>query len=74
MTLELTTSAPRVMISQPDWQPSTEQWRRDFATAEWVDWFNHRRLYRHDGDRPSVEMEELHYADLVAQQPAALPV
>ncbi|WP_157126515.1 IS3 family transposase, partial [Nocardia mikamii] len=24
----------------------------EFATAEWVDWFNHRRLYRYCGDIP----------------------
>ena len=35
------------------------------ATAEWVDWFNHRRLYEYCGDIPPAEMETAHYA----QQP-----
>ncbi len=39
----------------------------EFATAEWVDWFNHRRLYRYCA--PPAEIEAAHYA----QQPAQLP-
>ncbi len=27
------------------------------ATARWVDWFNHRRLYQYCGDVPPVELE-----------------
>ena len=38
----------------------------EVATAEWVDWFNHRRIYEYCGDLPPVEMEAAHYA----QQPA----
>lgn len=30
----------------------------EFATAEWVDWFNHRRLYEYCGDIPPVELEQ----------------
>ncbi|RZL79664.1 MAG: hypothetical protein EOP32_18905 [Rhodococcus sp. (in: high G+C Gram-positive bacteria)] len=26
--------------------------RVEVATLEWVDWFNHRRLYKHCGDLP----------------------
>jgi putative transposase len=44
----------------------------ELATAEWVDWFNHRRLYRHNGDIPPAEMETAHYAQNPAQQPAGL--
>ena len=29
----------------------------EVATAEWVDWFNHRRLYEYCGDIPPVELE-----------------
>ena len=29
----------------------------ELATAEWVDWFNHRRLYEYCGDIPPVELE-----------------
>lgn len=37
----------------------------EVATAEWVDWFNHRRLYKYCGDIPPAETEAAHYA----QQP-----
>src|SRR5690606_10869380 len=29
----------------------------EIATAEWVDWFNHRRLYEYCGDMPPAELE-----------------
>ncbi|KCU87187.1 hypothetical protein X386_01968 [Mycobacterium tuberculosis XTB13-179] len=29
----------------------------ELATARWVDWFNHRRLYQYCGDVPPVELE-----------------
>ncbi|MBF6420840.1 IS3 family transposase, partial [Nocardia farcinica] len=44
----------------------------EFATAEWVDWFNHRRLYRYCGDIPPAEMEAAHYAQQPAQPTAGL--
>ncbi|MBD8060141.1 IS3 family transposase [Cellulomonas sp. JH27-2] len=34
----------------------------EVATAEWVDWFNHRRLYEYCGHMPPAEMEAAHYA------------
>ena len=34
----------------------------EFATAEWVDGFNHRRLYEHCGDIPPAELEQAYYA------------
>jgi putative transposase len=34
----------------------------ELATAEWVDWFNHHRLYGHCGDVPPVELETAYYA------------
>ena len=34
----------------------------EYATAEWVDWFNHHRLYEYCGDIPPVEAENLYYA------------
>ncbi len=33
----------------------------ELATLEWVDWFNHRRLFHEIGRTPSAEAEELHY-------------
>ena len=44
----------------------------EFATAEWVDWFNHRRLYEYCGDMPPVDLEALYYDSEPALQPAEL--
>jgi putative transposase len=43
--------------------------RVEVATAECVDWFNHRRPYQYCGDMPPVQMEVAHYA----QQPTLTP-
>lgn len=40
----------------------------EFATLEWVDWFNHRRLLEPIGNIPPTEAEEKYYATL--DQPA----
>lgn len=34
----------------------------EFATLDWVDWFNHRRLLAPIGDIPPAEAEERFYA------------
>jgi transposase InsO family protein len=36
----------------------------EFATLEWVDWFNHRRLLEPIGNIPPAEAEERYYAML----------
>ncbi len=36
----------------------------EFATLEWVDWFNHRRLLEPTGNIPPAEAEERYYAML----------
>jgi putative transposase len=41
----------------------------EYATARWVAWFNHHRLYEHCGDIPPVELETAYYAQ--QQRPAA---
>jgi putative transposase len=41
----------------------------ELATAEWVDWFNHRRLYEYCGDVPPVDLEAAYYAQ--HRRPAA---
>ena len=46
----------------------------ELATAEWVDWFNHRRLYEYCGDAPPAELEAAYYARIAARQPAELTV
>ncbi|NIN72779.1 MAG: IS3 family transposase, partial [Gemmatimonadetes bacterium] len=33
----------------------------EYATLEWVDWFNHRRLLEPIGNVPPVEFEEGYY-------------
>jgi transposase InsO family protein len=40
----------------------------EFATLEWVDWFNNRRLLEPIGNMPPAEAEERYYAML--EQPA----
>jgi putative transposase len=44
----------------------------ELATAEWVDWFNHRRLYEYCGDIPPADLEAAHYAHQTAQHTAEL--
>ena len=43
----------------------------EFATLEWVDWFNHRRLLEPIGNIPPAEAEERYYARLDAPAMAA---
>jgi putative transposase len=44
----------------------------ELATAEWIDWFNHRRLYEYCGDIPPAQLEAAHYAQQPAQPTAEL--
>jgi putative transposase len=41
----------------------------EYATAEWVDWFNHRRLYEYCGDIPPAELEAAYYREHQPHQP-----
>jgi putative transposase len=41
----------------------------ELATARWVNWFNHDRIYQYCGDIPPVELENAYYAQ--HQRPAA---
>ncbi|AXA39440.1 Putative transposase for insertion sequence element IS986/IS6110 [Rhizobium leguminosarum] len=43
----------------------------EFATLEWVDWFNHRRLLEPIGNIPPAEAEQRYYAMLDAPAMAA---
>lgn len=43
----------------------------EFATLEWVDWFNNRRLLEPIGNIPPAEAEERYYAQLEATKIAA---
>ena len=42
----------------------------EYATLEWVDWFNHRRLLEPIGNIPPAEAEERYYA-MIEQRPMA---
>jgi transposase InsO family protein len=43
----------------------------EFATLEWVDWFNNRRLFGRIGYIPPAELEEKYYKN---QRPHAMVV
>jgi transposase InsO family protein len=43
----------------------------EYATLEWVDWFNHRRILEPIGNIPPAEAEERHYAMLEEPDMAA---
>src|SRR5680860_134038 len=40
----------------------------EFATLEWVDWFNHRRLFESIGNIPPAEREEIYYTTLTEEE------
>ena len=44
----------------------------EIATAEWVDWCNHRRLYEYCDDIPPADLEAAYYAHQRAQPTAEL--
>ena len=43
----------------------------EFATLEWVDWFNHRRLLEPIGNIPPAEAEARYYAQTAGHAMAA---
>jgi transposase InsO family protein len=43
----------------------------EFATLQWVDWFNHRRLLEPIGNIPPAEAEARFYAELETSAVAA---
>ena len=43
----------------------------EYATLEWVDWFNHRRLLESIGNIPPAEAETNYHAALETQTMAA---
>jgi putative transposase len=44
----------------------------EYATAGWVDWYNHRRLHGSLGMVPPVEYEQAHYAALKTREAARM--
>ena len=45
----------------------------EYATAEWVDWHDHRRLYQYCADIPPVEAENRYYEHNQTPQPVGSP-
>ena len=45
----------------------------EFATAEWIDWYNHRRLHDYCGDIPLAELETAYYAQHEPSNPPGSP-
>jgi putative transposase len=43
----------------------------EYATLEWVDWCNHRRLLQPSGDMPPAAFEQAYYNQLASQVEAA---
>ena len=43
----------------------------EYATLEWVDWFNHRRLLKPIGDVPPAEFEMAYYRQVEESAMAA---
>jgi transposase InsO family protein len=43
----------------------------EYATLEWVDWFNHRRLLKPIGSIPPAELERMYYHQLEESAMAA---
>ena len=43
----------------------------EYATLEWVDWFNHRRLLEPIGNIPPAELEQAYYRQLEESAMAA---
>jgi len=46
----------------------------ELATAEWIDWYNHRRLHSAIGHRPPAEHESMFYAHHLPDQPQLVTV
>ena len=48
--------------------PARRSWKTmdevEYATLDWVDWFNHRRLLENIGDMPPAEFEKLYYEQI----------
>ena len=58
------------LAASPDGGPWRSFEAVEYATLEWVDWFNHRRLLEPIGNIPPAEAEEQYYA-MTQQQPMA---
>jgi len=62
---------PSTACTRPSSPAPRGPWRTveqvEVATAEWVDWFNYRRLYEYNSDLPPAEPEDAYCAQQRAQ-------
>jgi len=67
--------SPRRSTDSTKPRSSGEPWRNfetvEFATLEWVDWFNNKRLLEPIGNIPPAEAEARYYAQIVEPALAA---
>jgi putative transposase len=49
------------IIRHPDHGPWKTIDEVEYATLEWVDWFNNRRIIEFNGNIPPAEVEKLYY-------------
>ena len=66
---------PQSGCTRPSSSAGTGPWRSsthvELAIAEWVDWYNHRRLHGASDNIPPVEYEQNHYQRRAQTDPAA---
>lgn len=59
-------------LYKTEWIYRKKPWRTheqlEFATLEWIDWWNNRRLHSSIGDVPPAEAEEVYYATAAKAQ------
>ncbi|MFJ3547533.1 integrase core domain-containing protein [Streptomyces sp. NPDC090114] len=62
-----------VDLAHPGWASRNSAWASlssqvELATAEWIDWYNHRRLHGERGHIPPVGYEASYYTELTKPQ------
>jgi len=68
-TLPIAVRATEIIDSMPELIRRHGPWKGiddvEYATLEWVDWFNHRRLLEPIGHVPPAEFEAAYYGEEV---------
>ena len=63
-------AAIRVELLAGSYMPLPARRVYEYATLEWVDWFNHRRLLEPIGNVPPAELEMSYFDSSTAKKPA----
>ncbi|WP_406259446.1 integrase core domain-containing protein [Actinacidiphila glaucinigra] len=67
---------PSVAEDAPAFEGGHAAWKTlshvELATAEWIDWYNHRRLHGEIGHVPPVDYETNHYLEAAKPQVTAI--